>query len=180
MHDAIPRLQPDAPRCTDSMEELLNLYVDGELSFAQQPALFAHLAACAPCRRTLDSVLRFRRISRQEHLAVPPAVDDEFMKRLAERRHMSRGADREVARRPLWQARTPVSLRVAVAAAVLVFLTGLLLPLSQQPVQAARLVIGQQEQVELAAYRDADAVYVFYPGLTVEAAPDDEPALESL
>ena len=162
---------PDA--CAARWEEALNLYLDGELPRGEEAPLFGHLATCESCRRSLGTLLEFRRMSRQEVLHVPVAVDDAFFKRLDQVRRRHAVADRSVQRRPLWQLRPRVSVRVATVAAAFLFLAGVLLPrdLGQAPLLPA--VEGLQERVEfrrtLPALR-GEAVYVFYPGLTVEAA----------
>ena len=162
--------------CIGEMEEALNCYVDGELAFQRQAALFAHLSRCEHCRRTLDALMHFRRIGRQEHLDVPPAADDAFFKRLARHKATSARVDRVADRRPLWQRRTPVSLGAAVAVAVLLFVTGVLVPVQEVVYRVQPIIEGQQERVEFAEpvrYRH-EMVYVFYPGLTVEAVKAEE------
>jgi anti-sigma factor RsiW len=181
-HD-VPLAPPGC--CSGSFEEAMNLFVDGELPFDRQPALFAHLVACDDCRRMMDSVMRFRRISRQEHLAVPTAVDDLFMKRLAHQKETSLRVDRAADRSPLWHARTPVSLRTAAAVAAVVFVVGLLLPAKRPSAPPANLVNGLQERVEFLDRQASpllrEAVYVFYPGLTVEATKgEDVPVVEPM
>ncbi len=172
---------PETASCRGGMEEALNLYVDGELSFAAQPALFAHLAACERCRRVLASTMEFRRMSRQEVLSVPAAVDDAFFRRLEQLKRREARVDRFADRRPLWQTRSRVSLRAAATAAMALFFVGLLFPRQAGEPRATPLVEGRQERVELApaAAPVGEAVYVFYPGLTVEAARIDA-AAESL
>lgn len=157
--------------CDGEFEELLNLYIDGELSFAEQPPLFAHLASCACCRRTLEAVLSFRRISRQESFVVPPALDDGFFKRLDQHKRRNNSIDRRADRRPLWQARTPVSLRAAATIAGILFLAGLMVPVNAGETVAPSFVEGIDEHVEFPdpALLLREPVYVFYPGLTVEA-----------
>ena len=59
-------------------EEELNLFLDGELSFDRQANLYSHLAKHPESRSFMDNVMLFRRMSRQEFIAVPPAADDEF------------------------------------------------------------------------------------------------------
>ena len=145
--------------------------MDGELPFSRQPALFSHLADCADCRYTLNAVLAFRRMSRQEVLEVPPAADDAFFKRLDAVKR--RGApDRGSARRTLWQVRTPVSLGVAAIAALTLFLAGLFMPVQSTRAGAEVVVQGTVERVDLSRQVRSEAVYVFYPGLVVEAAKD--------
>lgn len=159
------------PSCGTAMEEALSLYVDGELSLEAQPILFAHLASCEACRRTLAGVLEFRRLSRQEVIAVPPAVDDAIMERLAKRKSALDRVDRAADRRPLWQARTPVSLRAAAVVALVVFFLGLLIPhRAAPPAPTTSEVQGEEERVRFQErIRVAEAVYVIYPGLTIEA-----------
>ncbi|WP_457654081.1 anti-sigma factor family protein [Rhodocaloribacter sp.] len=169
------------PPCPGAMEEALNLYLDGELSAEMQPFLFAHLSVCASCRRRFDAVLKFRRMSRQEYLAVPPSVDDAFFKKLARHKKVSLRVDRASDRRPLWNLRTPVTLRSAVIVAVVLFLIGVMLPGSTAPEDQARTsVLGEEERVEFVDLElppsRFEAVYVFYPGLTIEAkqiAPEE-------
>ncbi|MGI9175470.1 MAG: anti-sigma factor family protein [Rhodothermales bacterium] len=180
---------PNASPCGPSMEEALSLYVDGELPSATQPALFTHLASCEACRQTLTATLEFRRFSRQETITVPPAVDEAIMKRLAQRKATHDRTDRAAQRRPLWQARIPVSLRAAAALGLVAFFTGLLVPnrVAQAPevvVEATSTVQGEEERVRFYdPVRVAEAVYVIYPGLTVEAfkaVHEESPSPESL
>ncbi len=172
---------PAAASCSEGMEEALNAYLDGELSFEAQPALFAHLAACDRCRRTLAAMMEFRRMSRQEVLAVPAAVDDAFFRRLDQIKRRDAHVDRSADRRPLGQRRARVSLRAAAAASLMLFVAGLLFPHQAGETPVALLVEGSEERVELrpAAPFRSEAIYVFYPGLTVEATKINEPT-ESL
>ncbi|GIV62314.1 MAG: hypothetical protein KatS3mg044_1180 [Rhodothermaceae bacterium] len=161
--------------CGGAAEEALNLYLDGELPSEQQPALFAHLAACEACRRRFDAVLKFRRMSRLEYLTVPPSVDDDFFERLARHRAFALRVDRSAERRSLWQRRAVVSFRAAVLVALLLFLVGVLLPEAPAPPRTVVMpsVHGEEERIEFADFelppRRLEAVYVFYPGLTIEA-----------
>ena len=161
--------------CPLLLEEDLNLYLDGELPFGQQQALFAHMTACTSCRETMESVLAFRRMSRQEYLAPPPAADDRFYERLAQMKAAGQGRNRSSDRAPLWQARRVVSVRGAVTAIAAVFVVGLLLPMSST--SARTQVFFETEQVDLTAPVDfappssirESYTYVFYPGITIEA-----------
>ena len=173
----IDETMPDAA-CVS--EETLHQYVDGELAFEQQPALFSHLAACAACRRTLESVLTFRRLSRQEIVAVPPAVDDAFFQRLDQVKRRTERVDRQAARRPLWNARAPVSLGLAAVMAAFLFLAGVMVSEGTAEAAGPPLIVGMQEQIDFDLPR-REAVYVFYPGLTVEATKLSEsvPAFET-
>ncbi len=169
-----------ASPCPGAMEEALNLYLDGELSSEMQPFLFAHLSVCASCRRRFDAVLKFRRMSRQEYLVVPPSVDDAFFEKLAQHKKVALRVDRASDRRPLWNLRTPVSLRSALIVALVLFLVGVMLPGSTTYGDRAAEVLGEEERVEFVDLElppsRFEAVYVFYPGLTIEAkqiAPEE-------
>ena len=65
-----------------SLEELVHEFLDGELPIELQAKVFTHLAECARCRELVHRVMRFRQMSRQEYLPVPPAVDEEFFRKL--------------------------------------------------------------------------------------------------
>ena len=180
MHDiATPTSSAWPPDLT--MEEALHRYIDGELPFELQPTLFAHLAVDEASRRLLDVVLRFRRIMREEYLAVPPGVDDAFFKRLAAHQHQLKSVDRVAERRPIWERRTPISLRAAVVVAALLFTAGLLFPMSAGQPPAEGYVFAVAERVELPSEvrLQPEYVYVFYPGLDVEA-PKEGAGGESL
>ncbi len=157
--------------CADGMEEALNLYLDGELATDAQPPLFVHLAGCDACRHTMSAVLAFRRMSRQESIRVPAAADDAFFHRLDRVKRRGERMDRAAQRRPLWQARAPVSLRAATAMALLLFLAGLFLPQPAGPSPSRARVQAVEERFMLAPAPPVrgEAVYVFYPGLTIEA-----------
>ena len=166
-----------ANACGSHHEEALNLYLDGELPLGDEAALFRHLAACTACRRVLGALIEFRRMSRQEALAVPAAVDDAFFGKLDHLRHRTTLSDRSAQRRPLWQLHTRISLRVAAAVAGVLFFAGFLIPRDLGTLPPMPRVEGLDERVELPpVFQPAgEAVYVFYPGLTVEAArlPDE-------
>ncbi|HEX7069934.1 MAG TPA: hypothetical protein VF190_03970, partial [Rhodothermales bacterium] len=102
--------------------------------------------------------------SRQEYLPVPPAVDEDFFRRLEQHKVQNERWDRAEDRRPLWQRRKVISLRTAVVAAGILLGIGFLAPTipEEAPVLFVR---GETEQVEF-----RDVIYVIYPGLTVEAA----------
>ncbi len=165
---SLPLSPETSPRaCT--WEEGLNMYVDGELPYQQQPELFAHLSACTTCRDTFNAVLAFRRMSRQESLIVPPAVDDLFFQRLDVVKRRNMRVDRSAERRPLWHLRAPVSLGAAVFTAAILFLAGLLMPMNAWDTEVVSYVESTVEQVEFDLPPRPEAVYVFYPGLVVEA-----------
>jgi anti-sigma factor RsiW len=178
MNDRNHQATTSPEECAPSHEERVQLYLDGEMPFSEQPALFAHLAVCDACRRTMDGVLTFRRMSRQEFLHVPPAADDVFFERLAQLKQRSDRVDRAAERRPLWHARRAVSLRSAVLTAIVVFMVGVFLPANTPEESAAVFVEIEEELVEFPAFqfpfREPTAVYVFYPGLTIEAPKSDD------
>lgn len=73
---------------TPNAEELLNLYVDGELSSADQARLFAHLSTCGPCRTQFNTLFAFRLAARQDVIEVPPAVDEAIFARIDQMRRV--------------------------------------------------------------------------------------------
>ncbi len=162
----------------DTALEALNLFIDGELGLEEQSALFAHMAECRSCRRDLEQFMHFRRMSRSEQLVVPPAFDDGFFKKLDALRVTTNRVDRAGDRRPLWQHKAPVSFRAVVITASLVFLSGLLFPANAPEKAVAGLVYGMDETIEFAELPTTPTrtatLYVFYPGLTVEAAQYDD------
>ncbi len=162
----------------DSALEALNLFIDGELGLEDQSALFAHLAGCRACRVELEQFMHFRRMIRTEPLAVPPAFDDGFFKKLDALRVTTSRVDRAGDRRSLWQHKTPLSYRAVVIAASLVCLSGLLFPANAPENAAAGQVFGMDETIEFTDLSPTQAgtatLYVFYPGLTIEAAQHDD------
>ena len=175
----------NAPCPHGNVREALNLYVDGELPVEEQPALFAHLSACAPCRCQLESVLQFRRLVQAERVAVPPAADEAFMQRLAahKKQRPEKPSDAPIRAR----RRRPLAAAAAVAAVLALFVMGVLVRPQTAP-DAARVAqprvtsSAASTAVESSAPPPAtgrpaasqqavrlQAVYFFYPGLTVEA-----------
>ncbi len=168
----------------DTALEALHAFLDGELSVTDQSDLFGHLAVCSDCRQELEGVMKFRRMSRSENLTVPPALDAAMFKRLQKHKTMMTRIDRADDRRPLWNAKTAISLRTTVVTAMFLFLAGLFVPAdtfeeypSQTPVyQVEGLVTGSDELIQ---FSDMDVlpgtnyVYVFYPGIDVEALSAD-------
>ncbi len=172
---ALPDLTPGplfTPFCSADAEARLNLFVDGELDAAEEPELFAHLAACASCRAQFNALLAFRRAVRQDRLVLPPAADERFFAALDARR---RARLRAAARAPLpRRPRTPLGFRVPLGAALassvlsaVLFLTvGLLYgdpdarpaaapqPVVAETVAADGQVLYVMESVEVSAPRD--------------------------
>lgn len=162
-----------------AFEEDLNLYLDGELPVDRQGALFEHLAGCRECRARMDSVMEFRRLSRQEYITVSPGVDDAFLERLARLKKSNERFDRTEDRRPLWNARQTVSVGTAVLAITAVFVIGLMLPVAGDADTAEPTVQFIEERVEFeevpSEIRESP-IYVFVPGLMVEANRLDDTA----
>jgi anti-sigma factor RsiW len=161
-----------ATSCAGLDPDTVHAYLDGELSIGEQPALFEHLAGCRECRRTMDSVLAFRRMSRQEYLALPPSADEAFFERLARFKKLSDQHDRGEDRQPLWNARRSISLRSAVFLAAVVFFIGLVLPMPARTEYATAMI---QMEVERVQFEPSDSVvlvshlYHILDGPTVEA-----------
>lgn len=178
MKSLFERPEPEAATCSEAMEEALNLYMDGELPFAEQPLLFTHLAACDRCRCIMGAMLEFRRMSRQEVLSVPSVVDEAIFERLNQVKKRSNRIDRYRDRRPLWQIRASMSLRAAALAAVMLFGAGLMFPQDIGSPLAVKAVVAQEEPVEEhSPILFPQVIYGYHPGLTVEAPRFDEPTV---
>lgn len=148
---------------------LVGEYVDGELSGDGQAGLFRHLAECADCRSTLESVLAFRRLSRSEPMNVPASCDAALMARLDV---LKRRDEQRADSGSLWDRTMHVGIGRAAAAVIGVFLlgAGLARPANEIPM-APDISVGQ-ESVEFqppGTFWRVEPVYVFYPGVTVEA-----------
>lgn len=162
----------------DTALDALHSFLDGELSAENQPGLFAHMAVCESCRLHMESVMKFRRLSRVENLTAPPALDAAMFKRLQHHKQVAKRMNRADDRRPLWNSRSAISLRATVLTAMLLFLTGVLLPahnndarITAMPLPQEELVTGSDEHTEFADLdfmENTSTVYVFYPGLTIE------------
>jgi anti-sigma factor RsiW len=152
------------------VEDTLNRYLDGELLLGQQPELFSHLAVCSSCRASMDAVMSFRRIAREEYIAVPQSADERFMDRLADLKVRVDSVDRAGDREPLWQSRTSVSLGTTVFMAACLFLLGFYVPRIGDSPAPSVMVTGQQEMVDLDApvFGVMNTIYIL-PGLTVES-----------
>jgi anti-sigma factor RsiW len=154
-----------------SAEETVNRYLDGELGLESQPELFTHLASCQACRETMDAVMTFRRVAREEYIAVPPSADERFFDRLADLKERTDRLDRAGDRESLWRSRRSVSLGTTVLMAFCLFVLGLYLPRASNQ-RVGGLVLGEQEMVDLDApvYGLMNTIYVITPGVTVESA----------
>ncbi|MEM6784225.1 MAG: zf-HC2 domain-containing protein [Bacteroidota bacterium] len=153
-------------------EALLDLYVDGELPFADQPALFAHLAECATCRAQFNALMAFRVAARQDYLPVTPSMDAAFFARLdqAKRARPHPPGARAEDRQPFRSLKRRVSVRTALLLSLVLFAVGLL---SARPSDPEPPVV----PVRVADMPEAaQALYVIYPGITVEDERDEDEA----
>lgn len=172
------RLHVDIPQCV-GFDEALNLYFDGNLSYEAQPRLFAHIAQCDHCRRQFNALLAFREGVQAERLVVPPAIDEQIMRRLDRHRGMPRMRNRRLDRPTLWQPQPKWPYHVTALLLAIALLFGGLYFAELQEKQhlafdAPLLPVHQVLDVPLPSpppaqqVQPAEQVYVFYPGLTVE------------
>jgi len=76
----------------DETVELLDEYIDGELSPDLRSRLAAHIAGCDSCRQELEALTRLRESLRNMRAKAPPAGFTEHVLRTARRHHMRRRA----------------------------------------------------------------------------------------
>jgi anti-sigma factor RsiW len=149
----------------------LHLYLDGELPLNCQVSLFSHMSGCGSCRSLMESVLTFRRMIRQEYVSIPPVADDTFFSRLADLKMRDSRVNRDEDRNSLWNLSRSVSLRVAILAAVAVFIVGLLFPTPLRIEYVTPLIKTEVERVKFPV--EESIMYVFYPGIDVVANRTD-------
>jgi anti-sigma factor RsiW len=143
---------------TSHTEELLNLYVDGELPLDRQGELFAHLAESREARLLFNALMDFRLATRMDAISVAPAVDEALFRRIdGLRANVQRNAQHAEDRRPFRALRRRVTVGAALAVVVFMLALGALLP-GPPPVETVRIV----------PVEHAEPVYVIYPGVTVE------------
>lgn len=139
-------------------EELLNLYVDGELPLDRQGELFAHLAESPEARVQFNALMDFRLATRMDVNTVAPAVDEALFRRIdGLRANGQRTAHRAEDRRPFPALRRRVTVGSALALMVLLLVASALLPRPTPP-----------EKVRIVSVEHAEPVYVIYPGVTIE------------
>ena len=155
-------------------QEAVHLFLDGELRLGAQTDLFAHLSRCGACRGIMNAMMEFRRMSRQEVIHVPSAVDEVVLAGLKQSKRRRSRRDRYYDRRPLWQSRVTFSLRAGMAFAALFFALGVLLPYQTRTPRSPVFVAEQEDDQRLRSAR-LGPLYVWYPGLLVEAQRDKEP-----
>ena len=139
-------------------EDLLNLYVDGELPLDVQGDLFARLAEDREARAQFNVLMAFRLATRVDANPVAPAVDEALFARIDDLRANQHHTPRAEDRRPFPALRRRVTLGTVLAAAVLAFVVRAFLPAPAEAVDA----------VEAAPAETASTVYVVWPGVTVE------------
>lgn len=161
-HSPAPAFEPGA------FQEDLNLYLDGELPFDRQRALFAHLAEHDADRVRFNALILFREWSRKERIVVPPAVDEAFLNRVTKRQRLHAQIDRARDRRPLWQARRRLPVWSITTMVVVVFLLGTMLQSGNEAAGKVREVTQEVERVHLDQVPPLVPHFVIYPGLTVE------------
>ncbi len=168
MSECLRHMEGDVEGVGSLYNENLDLYLDGELPHSQESTLFRHLSQCAGCRDYLNGVLAFRRISREEFLEVPPRADDGLLARIEEIRQTEQKTARLHAHDSLWAARATVSVRSLVLAFGAVLVSAVLLSGLGKP--SPGYVLVEQEHFRFDRTPSiVSEVYVFYPGLTVEA-----------
>ncbi len=159
------------PGCQSSSDcsDDLDLFLDGELPPERESKVFLHLARCEACRRYLNSVLSLRRIMREESIEIPPWADDHLLARIDRQRKAGERSARLHESGPLWSTGATVSVRVAMVVMFLAVLSALLL--TRPRGDDAVYVLVEQERVLFDERSNVDGteVYVFYPGLTIEA-----------
>lgn len=139
-------------------EELLNLYVDGELPLDRQGDLFAHLAESPEARIQFNALMNFRLATRMDANPVAPAVDEALFRRIdGLRANAQRTAHRAEDRRPFRPLRRRVTVGSALVLMVLLLFAGALLP-RPEPAETVRIV----------PIEHAEPVFVIYPGVTIE------------
>ncbi|MEP0545347.1 MAG: zf-HC2 domain-containing protein [Rhodothermales bacterium] len=143
---------------TDHTEDLLNLYIDGELPLDQQGALFAHLAESREARVQFNALMAFRLATRMDANPVAPAVDEALFQRIdGLRAGQQQAVGRAEDRRPFRALRRRVTIGTTLALMALVLVIRALVP-GPPPTETVRFI--SVEHVE--------PVYVMWPGVTVE------------
>ena len=155
-------------------EESVHLFLDGELALGAQPDLFSHLAACWACRAVMNAMMEFRRMSRQEVIHVPPAADEAVLARLEQSKRRRFQRDRFFERRPLWQARATLSLRMCAALAMLFFVFGVKVAHDTGVSRSMKPLMEQQDEQRLKGPRLG--FHYVLPLLLVEATRIPESA----
>jgi anti-sigma factor RsiW len=102
---------------SDNVNELTNLFIDGELDAERQNDLFRHLGECAVCRLFLQGMLKIRDIQHHEQVTFPTEIDSVVLNAA------SGGKTRAIS---LWQRKIRLPVPVAIAAILLIVLIGVL------------------------------------------------------
>jgi anti-sigma factor RsiW len=159
------------PQINDSLcsETDVDLYLDGELPASREADLFRHLSICSWCRDCLNSVLSLRRINGEEYIVVPPWADDALLVRVDKRRREGRRTAQLHTNQSFWSTRTTVTIRSVIVVAGVVLVSAAYL--TNQLASSSAYVTVEQEHVRFIDPMPPlrSEVYVFYPGLTIEA-----------
>ena len=147
------------------------MFLDCELPQREHSALFAHMAQCDVCRDSMSAVMEFRRMSRQHTFRLPRGVDEAVLSSLELSKKGQFRRDRYYERRPLWQMRATISLRMGAALAAVFFLAGLWLPHNTRQLEQISV---EERLVPRTEANAAGLLYVWHPGLFVEAARFEE------
>jgi anti-sigma factor RsiW len=109
----------------NQFQEIVNLYIDGELDDSRSAEMFAHLSACSECRNLIRSSLRVRTYYQQMELQeVSSSLDCRVLSSVGI-------TPTKMARRnfliPLWFTRISIPLPAAVSIVFLILFGSLLL-----------------------------------------------------
>jgi anti-sigma factor RsiW len=116
-------------RC-DTFTELVCLFVDGELAAERQNDMFRHLGECLECRSFLQGLLKIREIQHREQVTFPAEIDRVVLNAV--------NAQKPTRVVSLWRKSISLPVPIAVAAAILVIVTGVLASSLLLPSEQAR------------------------------------------
>jgi len=108
----------------EQFQELVNLYIDGELDDKQSADMFLHLSICDDCRNYMSSSLRIRSYYQQEELEEVPVSLDTRVCESAGIRPIT--TTRRNPLSPLWYTRILIPLPAAASIAFLILVGSLL------------------------------------------------------
>jgi predicted anti-sigma-YlaC factor YlaD len=103
----------------DEANELINLFVDGELPTPNHDPLFKHLSDCSECRLFFKGILRLREIEQKEQIAYPAELDNSIFSTI--------GISTKLNNAPIWRRSFRLSFPLAAAALIVVVLLGAIL-----------------------------------------------------
>ena len=115
------------PMTCDDFQESASEFTDGRLDASGQARLFAHLSTCTDCRSFLASSVRVREVISKDPTTLPAGIDEEFFEQLSGQQ--TRRAATLNLPPPFWRREVVLSFPLAIAAALLVILTSVLISL---------------------------------------------------